>query len=512
MPDHDATGQARAREAAMAVHSVAASVRVVHLPGLEHKEDVSNWLDRNDTNADAFTEMCMSAPLWVPGIEATTTNHDDGESGVRLVDFYAYLPAHNYIFAPTREPWPGSSVDMAVPPVDIGKEKPMRASAWLDINRAAVQMTWVPSEPLEIHNRIINDGGWVERKGVVTLNLYRGPTVKLGNAANAEPWVKHTHKVYPDEAEHIIDWLAHRVQRPQEKVNHAPVLGGAQGIGKDTLLAPIKKAIGPWNFIEASPQHMLGRFNGFLKSVILRINEAHDLGGEVSKFAFYERLKAYTAAPPEVLRVDEKNLREYSVLNCVGVILTTNHKVGGIYLPADDRRHYVCWSPLTVADFKQDENYWKDIWAWYAQGGDSDVAAFLHERDLSKFDAKAPPAKTPSFWEIVDAGAVPEDAELRDALEALGNPAATTLERVKRAGSAEFEIWASDRKNRRVMPHRFEQCGYAPVRSDTADDGLWKIGGKRQVVYARNGLSTREKRKAAKELTDDRSLPIRIVK
>ena len=166
VPDHDATGQARAREAAMAVHSVAASVRVVHLPGLEHKEDVSNWLDRNDTNADAFTEMCMSAPLWVPGIEATTTNHDDGESGVRLVDFYAYLPAHNYIFVPTREPWPGSSVDMAVPPVDIGKEKPMRASAWLDINRAVVQMTWGPSEPLEIRDRIINDGGWVERKGV----------------------------------------------------------------------------------------------------------------------------------------------------------------------------------------------------------------------------------------------------------------------------------------------------------------------------------------------------------
>ena len=51
---------------------------------------------------------------------------------------------------------------------------------------------------------------------------------------------------------------------------------------------------------------MLGRFNGFLKSVILRINEAHDLGSEVNKFAFYERLKAYTAAPPDVLRATRK--------------------------------------------------------------------------------------------------------------------------------------------------------------------------------------------------------------
>ncbi len=57
---------------------------------------------------------------------------------------------------------------------------------------------------------------------------------------------------------------------------------------------------------------MLGRFNGFLKTVILRINEARDLG-DVNRFQFYDHMKAYTAAPPDVLRVDEKNLREHSV-------------------------------------------------------------------------------------------------------------------------------------------------------------------------------------------------------
>jgi hypothetical protein len=57
-----------------------------------------------------------------------------------------------------------------------------------------------------------------------------------------------------------------------------------------------------------------------------------------------------------VLRVDEKNLREYSILNCCGVIVTTNHKSDGIHLPADDRRHYVAWSDLTKADFADD--YW----------------------------------------------------------------------------------------------------------------------------------------------------------
>ena len=33
-----------------------------------------------------------------------------------------------------------------------------------------------------------------------------------------------------------MKWLAHRVQRPQEKINHALFLAGNQGIGKDTVL------------------------------------------------------------------------------------------------------------------------------------------------------------------------------------------------------------------------------------------------------------------------------------
>lgn len=81
-----------------------------------------------------------------------------------------------------------------------------------------------------------------------------------------------------------------------------------------------------------------------MKSVILRVSEARDLG-DVNRVQFYEHMKTYTASPPDVLRVDEKNLREYPVFNVCGVIITTNHKADGLFLPPDDRRHYVAWSP-----------------------------------------------------------------------------------------------------------------------------------------------------------------------
>jgi len=127
--------------------------------------------------------------------------------------------------------------------------------------------------------------------------------------------------------------------------------------------------------------------------------------------------------------VDEKNLREHSILNCCGVIITTNHKTDGIYLPADDRRHYVAWCELSKEDFAA--GYWNSLWGWYTRGGYRHVAAYLLELNISTFDAKAPPPQTVAFWDIVTANRAPEDAELADVLDRLGNPDATTLIRVR---------------------------------------------------------------------------------
>ena len=436
---------------------------------------------------------------------------DVSAEGVSFDDFRAYMPAHTYCFLPTREFWPAASVNARCPPIPVrdesaapklngkGEEALLSASAWLDRFRPVEQMIWAPSFPALIRDRLVGDGGWIEREGVTCLNLYRPPVLRHGDPERAHVWLEHVAEVYPADAEHIIRWLAHRVQRPGEKVNHALCLGGPQGIGKDTLLQPVKEAVGPWNFAEVSPQHLLGRFNSFVRSVILRINEARDLG-DIDRYSFYDHSKAYTAAPPDVLRCDEKHLREHAVFNCCGVVITTNHKADGLYLPADDRRHYVAWSEKTKADFTTD--YWNSLWGWYAAGGIGHVAAYLAALDISDFDLKAPPPKTTAFWDIVDANRAPEDAELADLLDRLDNPPATTLDQLAASASEDFHDWLRDRKNRRVIPHRLETAGYMPTRNPTARDGLWKIKGRRQAVYARQELSLRDRIEAANNLTE----------
>ena len=453
-----------------------------------------------------------------PSIDPEQEEPVNNAQCVSLTDFWAYMPAHSYIYMPTREPWPGGSVNSRIDPIPLldwrglpvlnkkDEQVTLQASQWLDKNQPVEQMAWAPGHPDIVPDRLVSDGGWIERKGVKCLNLYRPPTIKPGDAEKAGPWVDHVRRVYPNDAGHIINWLAFKAQKPEVKINHAIVLGGHQGIGKDTALEPIKHAVGPWNFHEVSPAQMLGRFNGFVKSVILRVSEARDLG-DVDRFSFYDHMKVYTAAPPDVIRVDEKHLREHAVFNVCGVILTTNHKGDGIYLPADDRRHYVAWSDLTKDDFT--EAYWDGIWSWYERGGIAHVVAYLRGLDLTAFNPKAPPPKTPAFWSIVDAGRSPEDAELADVLDGLGWPNAITLSMLVQgagggfgADKGTFAEWLGDRKNRRIVPHRLESCGYVPVRNDADQrDGQWKIQGKRQTVYAKATLTLAEQLRAAGAMT-----------
>jgi len=430
-------------------------------------------------------------------------------AGVTIEDFRAYMPAHAYIFIPCRDIWPASSVNSRLEPMPVvdangmpkrkgSKAVTISASAWLDQKRPVEQMTWCPGLPMLIEHRLVVDGGWIDREGVTCFNLYRPPRIKLGNAANVGPWLAHARLLFEsDDVDHIVRWLAQRGQNPGEKINHALVMGGAQGIGKDTLLEPVKQAVGAWNFREVSPSQLLGRFNSFVRSVILRVNEARDLG-DVDRFAFYDHTKVFTAAPPDVLRIDEKHLREYYVFNCLGLIHTTNHKTDGLYLPADDRRHHVSWSARTKEEFTP--NYFNDLYSWYAEGGIENVAAYLSELDLSRFDPKAPPPKTAAFWDIVTANQAPEDAELADVIDVLGNPDAMTVKQLIAAATGPAAEWLSDNRSRRALPHRLERCGYVSVHNPDAKDGVWKIKGARQWIYAKTRLSLRDQLAAARKV------------
>jgi hypothetical protein len=431
--------------------------------------------------------------------------------GVTIDDFVALAPGNTFIFKPTGDAWVAQAVNARLPPMPAtdangkpvfknGNRVYVSASRWLAQNRSVVQTVWCPGFPKLIENRVVEGGGWVKRPDVKVFNLYQPPRFKLGDASKARPWIDHVHKAYPEEADHGINWLAHRVQKPGEKINHALVLGGAQGIGKDTLLEPVKYAVGPWNFLEASPSHLLGQFNSYAEATILRVSEARDLG-EVSRFDFYDHTKIYAAAPPDVLRINKKYTPEYYVFNVIGFIITTNHKSDGIYLPPDDRRHFVMWSELTKEHFSPD--YWNTLWGWYESGGYGHVAAYLHSVDLSTFDAKAPPRQTQAWQDIVSVNCPPEDAPMADTLDRLSDetdangeplpPKVLTVKMLVAAATGALAEWLSQGKNYRALRHRLDRLGYVVMKNPDNEPGYWKIAGERARVYIRQDIAVPER-------------------
>jgi hypothetical protein len=416
-----------------------------------------------------------------------------------LDEFRAFLPEHKYIYIPTRELWPGASVDSIIPSMDSG----LKATMWLKQNRAVEQMTWAPGEEMLIKDRLVAEGGWFAKPGATCFNNYRRPTiVQHGDARKAKLWLDHVHKVFnDDDAEHCIKWFAHRVQRPGEKINHILVLGSDDhGIGKDAMMVPVSEAIGPWNYDCINPKQAMGDFNPFFKRVMLVICEAKDLG-DVNRYQFYDHLKGYAATPPDVIKINEKHVSQYNIFNCVGFVITTNYKTNGIYLPPQDRRHYVAWSDRVRGDFE--DGYWPKLFNWYHnEDGCRHVAAYLQEYDLSRFNPKEPPPQTEAFWDIVDANRTGQDAELADILDGFGNPGAITIRdileiaRDSESGKRLAE-WLDEPKNQRIVPMKMRDCEYEVIKKPGRKDGFWIVNGKRRVVYAKMSLTAGQQLEAA---------------
>ena len=68
LADNDASGKNHAQQVALSLHGIAESVRVVELPGLPDKGDVSDWIAAGGTQEE-LERLAEAAPEWTPTVE-----------------------------------------------------------------------------------------------------------------------------------------------------------------------------------------------------------------------------------------------------------------------------------------------------------------------------------------------------------------------------------------------------------------------------------------------------------
>jgi hypothetical protein len=127
-----------------------------------------------------------------------------------------------------------------------------------------------------------------------------------------------------------------------------------------------------------------------LESEILILNELKEPEASQRR-ALANKLKPVIAAPPDMIVINRKGLHPYNMLNRMFVLAFTNDPVP-ISIPSQDRRWFCLWSNaprMAPADADR-------LWGWYKAGGFETVAAWMHARDVSKFN----PAAAPPFTEF----------------------------------------------------------------------------------------------------------------
>ena len=240
------------------------------------------------------------------------------------------------------------------------------------------------------------------REGETYVNRWRNcrPAVTPGNV---QRWLDHCAHLIPDsrEMEHCLSVMAFRVQHPDIKINHAVLHGGIQGSGKDTMWSPMIYGVGG-----ASAQNrglmdndsVSSQWGYQLESEILVINELREPEA-AQRRAFANKLKPIIAAPPDYLPINRKGLHPYMMLNRIFVLAFSND-YSPISLDTQDRRWFCTWS---AAPRMADEDS-ASMWDWFNKGGMSACAAYLHSRDVSKFNPKATPPETEYKQNLIETG------------------------------------------------------------------------------------------------------------
>ena len=243
----------------------------------------------------------------------------------------------------------------------------------------------------------------VARDGLVFGNRWRNAR-PVPVAGDVSLWLRHVERMIPVEfeREHFLNALAHKVQFPTHKINHAILMGGNHGSGKDTLFAPFFWAVGGKDKVNCSlvkNEYLTSQWGYALECEVMEIAELRQAEAK-DRRALENVLKPIIAAPPELLPVNRKGLHPYMALNRVFVIAFSNERVA-ISIPSEDRRWFCLWAGVD----RLPESQAVLIWNWYHhRGGFEAVAHYLNTRDVSAWNPNAPPPMTEAKMIMVEHG------------------------------------------------------------------------------------------------------------
>lgn len=258
LPDNDDAGRTHASLIAGKLRGIAASVRVLELPGLPPKGDVSDWLAAGHDAAELLT-LAKDAPSASRAPVPATDNAPRPSNPFEAMEL---LARHGIVLAANsrQEPYPNLDNCIAV----LQGHRRFAGRIWYDTFHQEIMTTWDCEEPRQ----------WVDadRLRVATVLQRNFGLSKFGDEIVEKAAIAVAHADQRDElhdwlkslrwdgAPRLDDWLQRAVGAPDDEYHNAigrnfilamvarglvpgckadtmPVFEGAQGAGKSRLLS-----------------------------------------------------------------------------------------------------------------------------------------------------------------------------------------------------------------------------------------------------------------------------------
>lgn len=143
-------------------------------------------------------------------------------------------------------------------------------------------------------------------------------------------------------ADILMQWIAHNVQYMGKKILWSPVIQGIQGIGKSYFSRLLRVCLGDDNVGTVSPTQVTSDFNSWAINKCVNVLEELRIHGQ-NRYECVNALKPLITDP--VIQINTKGIKQYNGYNTTNYICLTNYK-DAIPIEDGDRRWWVIFNEI----------------------------------------------------------------------------------------------------------------------------------------------------------------------
>lgn len=160
------------------------------------------------------------------------------------------------------------------------------------------------------------------------------------------------------QANYMLDWVAHMIQKPEEKVGKCPIFTSRGGVGKGRTIDFFKKLLGEDKVYdpEKPDRDVWGEFNGAMKNAFLVVLDELAQHKTTKSMGEFKHIITEPTISIRLMRTDPFKMRSFHRF-----MANTNDENAGVEVGQDNRRF---WVNRASEKYRGDTEYWNQFDAW----------------------------------------------------------------------------------------------------------------------------------------------------